>query len=1364
MRKGAHQTIDGQSITASMITNDCQRHKILNTDRGYQFLKTIRGSPPYWEKCLRDLFAMVKQLGIPTWFCSFSAADRRWPEILEAICKQQGKEVPQNPDWTKYCHLMNSNPVTACRMFEHRVLSFISSVILSPASPIGKVKDYFYRTEFQSRGWPHIHCLFWCQDAPTFKTADNTEVDNTEFIEYIDKYITCALPSEENEDLHNLVVSVQTHSKHHSRSCKKGSTTCRFHFPRPPSTRTFIAQPTSLSDSDQPALRKKQATALLTSVHDITDNIDTHGLNSFNEILHSLHITQEDYEKAHSILAKRNTVIFQRDVNDQWVNPYNEHLLRAWNGNMDIQPVLDPYSCIMYIVSYISKAEREMGDLLRKAQEEAQEGHLEPMRQLRKLGNVYLNAREISVMEAVYRACGMQLKQSSREIVFVPADKNASRITKPIEVLRQSDSTTDDIWMTNIVDRYLSRPTANEFEDMSLAYFASNYRVCDRSGLNSDHSDNTSENNYKIYKLLNSKGSIVKRKTLAVIRYTNYNKDKNSENYYYNLISMYFPHRDREFKSANIQTYEHFFNQNSHIILPNMKPFENLSFDLNEIWQRLQEEGPPENVWADVAPNQEVNIIEEEEELDLIRREMLEVTEELDLADIPDIFNENINTCPSNITQNTAPVPKQDHSQMVRALNEKQSKIFNFVKNWADRKEHEDAEQFLLFLTGGAGTGKSHTIRCIYNEVDRTITRKSENAESPVVLLVAYTGTAAYNIGGQTIHSALNINHCKQLPEESANTLRSRLHDLQLLIIDEVSMVSTDLLNLVHCRLQQVKKPPNSNSVFGNVSVLAVGDFFQIPPVRGRSLISVNNSLTDLWSFFSIWNLTEVVRQKGDSDFAEMLNRLRVKQKHQNMDIGDLNFLQTRLVNTSSSEYPDKVLHIAATHKQLDVINAQRLKQLSDKETMFSIQAVDICHDRKSQKSFKRNEPLLSKDATLLPELQLCVGTRVMLTHNLDVSDGLTNGVIGTVTAVITGQMSLGLPSAICVLFDYNKIGSKSREKHKSPPNVNQMSTVIKPHTEVIQKSPYQITRHQYPFMLAWAITIHKTQGLTTDKAIVSLKGIFKPGMAYVALSRVTTGQGLYLLDSDFDTSVIYCDANVSKQLDNMTRAETLHQWKIVHVADEIKPQPDHLLVASHNCEGLLPHFMDISQNQLFQRADIINIQETWTNSNMTVDSPLCNHNLILQHRRHDPEQQKYTKGGVGILIHHDFEYAVLDTSAVDIECISIRISTPPLTILNVYRPPNYPLQHFCNQLGVLCRQLNYPVVITGDFNVNILKSQDNRLSDTLSEYQQVIATPTTRRRTLIDHIYVRNATIMQSGVVPTSYSYHDATFISLSY
>ena len=1365
IRKGGKFSSDGSKITANMITNENQRTKILNSDKGYQFLKTIRGSPAYWEKCLKDLFAMVKQMDIPTWFCSFSAADRRWPEILEAICTQQNIPVPEDPDWTEYCQLINSNPVTACRMFENRVLAFISSVILSPAHPIGKVTDYFYRTEFQSRGWPHIHCLFWCEDAPKFNSADP---NNDAFIQHINQYIHCGIPNlDEEPELFEIVSNVQLHSKNHSRSCKKGVQLCRYNFPRPLSTRTFVAVPTSPPDNVPAAVYKKEASDVLAAVWNVLENKDQYQVNSTEEIFSVLKLNQEYYETVHSALASRNTVIFKRDIEDQWVNPYNKFLLKAWNGNMDIQPVLDAYSCIMYIVSYISKAERELGDLLRKAQEEAEEGHMEPVKQLRKLGNVYLHAREISVMEAVYRVCGMNLKQSSREVVFVPADQNACRLTKPVEILKESEGTSDDIWMTNIVDRYLSRPRTAVFENMCLADFASNYKVKGKSNENADSDAAEQEKPCQVYKLLNDKGSVVKRTKPAVIRYTKFNKDKNSEKYYYSLVSMYYPHRLSDFKPPEMETYQEMFDHYSHVILPNMEPFEKLTDELDEAWKQLQEGAPPEDVWANIASNQEQSRIEENEELEEIRDQMKQDYEEIDPDDIPDIGNTQSNTLHSATCKITPTSSKDEYKQMLQSLNENQAKLYYFVKNWAEHNEHGDADPFYIFLTGGAGTGKSHTIRCIFNEVDRTISRKSENAECPVVLLVAYTGTAAYNIGGQTIHSAFHINHCRQLAEDSANTLRAKLQDLQLLIIDEVSMVSVDLLNLIHCRLQQIKKPSRLNSVFGNISVLVVGDFYQIPPIRGKSLISVNNSLTDLWSLFAIWNLTEVVRQRGDTAFIEMLNRVRIKPRDQDLSAEDFNFLKSRIVAKDSPDFPVNVLHIASTHKQLDVINLEQLDKLSHKETLCHLNAADISHDRKTQKTFKRNEPVEAKGSNttaLPPYLTICVGARVMLTQNIDVTDGLTNGQIGTVTAIIKGQMPLGLPAAICVLFDQQKIGSACRSKTKPPLNVNQNSTVITQQTEVVAKSPYQVTRHQFPFVLAWAVTIHKTQGLTTKEAIVSLKGIFKAGMAYVALSRVTSGKGLYLLDTDFDTSVIYSDPKVNKQLQTMAHAETLPEWKNLHVFEDIK-DPTKILISSQNCEGYLPHFKDIINSSCIRQSDIIALQETWTASNMTLQSILETHHLEVRHRPNpDGSQCGHVKGGVAILVHQDFDYAVIDTSASNIECIGILIKAPSLSVFSVYRPPDFPLNIFLKELQKLLRCVTTSViVVAGDFNVNTMKLSSAQLNQALTGYLQVIASPTTRKQTLIDHIYVKNAPVVHCGVVPTYYSYHDTTFLVIN-
>ena len=154
--------------------------------------------------------------------------------------------------------------------------------------------------------------------------------------------------------------------------------------------------------------------------------------------------------------------------------------------------------------------------------------------------------------------------------------------------------------------------------------------------------------------------------------------------------------------------------------------------------------------------------------------------------------------------------------------------IFYFVRDWALQKRNgHSVKPFQIFLSGGAGTGKSHVVRCIKAEVEKILSPQSENPDSPVVLLVAPTGTTAFNIKGQTIHSALTVNKGKNhfLGEGNANSLRTRLRDVQLLITDEISMVNTRLLNTIHSRLQQIKQCNKSDVYFGNVSVLAVGDF-----------------------------------------------------------------------------------------------------------------------------------------------------------------------------------------------------------------------------------------------------------------------------------------------------------------------------------------------------------------------------------------------------------------------------------------------------------------------------------------------------------------------------------------------------------
>lgn len=120
--------------------------KLLKSDEALRFMQPIRGTPAYWSLVQKDLFAMLRQLGIPTWFCSFSAAEFRWSDTISTLLPQQNdSRDPNQLDWSEKCKILNSNPVTVARMFEHRFHVFQRDVIFSPSQPIRKVVDFFHR-------------------------------------------------------------------------------------------------------------------------------------------------------------------------------------------------------------------------------------------------------------------------------------------------------------------------------------------------------------------------------------------------------------------------------------------------------------------------------------------------------------------------------------------------------------------------------------------------------------------------------------------------------------------------------------------------------------------------------------------------------------------------------------------------------------------------------------------------------------------------------------------------------------------------------------------------------------------------------------------------------------------------------------------------------------------------------------------------------------------------------------------------------------------------------------------------------------------------------------------------------------------
>ena len=156
---------------------------------------------------------------------------------------------------------------------------------------------------------------------------------------------------------------------------------------------------------------------------------------SFVEFLEKLDLSEQQYIKAISLSLKHNTLLLKRSPAEKRINCYNRHLLKAWQANMDIQFVLDPYACAVYILSYITKGQRGMSKLLRKACEEAKEGNKNIVSKVRRIGNKFLNAVEISAQEAVYLVLQMPLRRSSREFQFI----NTSDIDERTFLLKSMD-------------------------------------------------------------------------------------------------------------------------------------------------------------------------------------------------------------------------------------------------------------------------------------------------------------------------------------------------------------------------------------------------------------------------------------------------------------------------------------------------------------------------------------------------------------------------------------------------------------------------------------------------------------------------------------------------------------------------------------------------------------------------------------------------------------------------------------------------------------------------------------------------------------------------------------------------------------
>jgi len=372
-----------------------------------------------------------------------------------------------------------------------------------------------------------------------------------------------------------------------------------------------------------------------------------------------------------------------------------------------------------------------------------------------------------------------------------------------------------------------------------------------------------------------------------------------------------------------------------------------------------------------------------------------------------------------------------------------------------------------VFLTGSAGTGKTYVLnQYIQYLKDRKI----------AVAITASTGIASTHIGGVTIHSWAGIGVKESLAGrdlakmKTRKYLKDKIGKAKVLVIDEISMLHKKQLDLVNLVLQSFKE---SQEPFGEVQVIFCGDFFQLPPIGNRDEASKDKFafMAPSWvsAGLSICYLTKQYRQ-SDNELNGLLNEIR-----ENKISNDSLVLLNGCKNQITSDLPTKLF----THNvDVDRINQEHLEALAGKKRFF----------KATTTGDKKMVDILKKTVLASSELQLKIGAKIMFVKN-NYDKGYINGTLGEVIK----YNEVGLP--VVKLTNGEKI-SVSPEKWSIDDENNKSLA----------------SYNQIPLRLAWAITVHKSQGMTLEAAEVDLRKTFEAGQGYVALSRLKKLESLFLI------------------------------------------------------------------------------------------------------------------------------------------------------------------------------------------------------------------------------------------------------------
>jgi ATP-dependent DNA helicase PIF1 len=396
-----------------------------------------------------------------------------------------------------------------------------------------------------------------------------------------------------------------------------------------------------------------------------------------------------------------------------------------------------------------------------------------------------------------------------------------------------------------------------------------------------------------------------------------------------------------------------------------------------------------------------------------------------------------------------------------------------------------------FFITGSGGTGKTYMTKMIINWLE---------SQHKNYLLTAPTGVAAQNVGGSTIHSALRLTQSGSGYQSLAFhdlEFKKKLQAIQVLIIDEISMVSKPLFDFISNLFARIH---NSDIAFGGISVIAVGDLAQLPPVRGEPVF-----YSSIWQLFYPLFLYKSQRHHEDEEFYQMLEEIRFGTIS-NTTWKKLMDKAASYDNNQSADLLLTTTHIVAYRENSNQINNTICNVLPVNGNKYMLsESIDFLEGKRVSSELVQTE---FKSKTNMPTtIRLQQGARIMYLNNSLIEDGICNGTIGVITDLNKEQPTVQVAFCIHGAIIHKWI---TRE------------------TTYFYSGGQQASRTQFPLQNSFALTVHKTQSLTLPEISADLSQLFTPGHAYTAISRCPKWDHIQIMNLNKDSFIV--DPNVIKE------------------------------------------------------------------------------------------------------------------------------------------------------------------------------------------------------------------------------------------